>query len=181
MCGLSVICSLYMYAARRRTFVQGRHKKYQKWLSIPPVHQNLAQHAERNGLFPLTPTGVVCQHVCGTRAANQPNQHGFGHRSRASSAPRPSSCFPSLLRASWYSCPGCYPGLMPVNASPLPHPAPFSASRISCWLRCCARTHLTGLALPNSRIGGVFFLAPYLVNIPPGQNKSLTSRAQVVT
>ena len=72
----------------------------------------------------LLHAGPLTTNTCAT--ASQPSKYGFGQGTRASSAPLGLLACNLLL-----SCRLLHPFV--------PTPAPFSASRISCWLRCPAR------------------------------------------
>ena len=72
----------------------------------------------------LLHAGPLITNTCAT--TSQPSKYGFGQGTRASEAPLCLLACNLLL-----SCRLLHPFV--------PTPAPFSASRISCWLRCPAR------------------------------------------
>jgi hypothetical protein len=146
-----------VHVARQRTFVHP--KAPQK--KAPPVRPSIKTCLTRgrNGLYTNTLTGVDVD-TCGTHSSGRPaRQHGFGQRSRASSAPVPCHlsslpCFVPVLLFLSVSCllsrpsRSCLP-----SPTPTPHLSPAGCARIQRAWRCHSdTTQAQVVSLPPGRV-----------------------------
>lgn len=126
---------LLLYDARRRTFVLKAPQKSKPHRRPYSVHQNLPYTPSH-----YTPTHTLCPlQRPSIRSGSQAARIWASYTGVVGSNPCPAMPFLFLLHASCQPPTPVLLGLMPARATPTPHRHLFSASRISCWLRCCAR------------------------------------------